>query len=111
MISLAYSIKRMLKDNNDVKRLASCEIMGGANNICSDKTGTLTMNIMKVTNVWAGRDIEIPQTIADHATGKMTEMKWSDKFSSEHATHISHAISCNTSESTNATDRATIEFV
>ena len=44
MISLAYSIERMLKDSNDVKRLSSCEIMGGANNICSDKTGTLTLN-------------------------------------------------------------------
>jgi P-type E1-E2 ATPase len=44
MLSLAYSIKRMLEDHNDVKRLASCEIMGGADNICSDKTGTLTMN-------------------------------------------------------------------
>ena len=44
MISLAYSVKKMLIDKNFVKRLASCEIMGGANNICSDKTGTLTMN-------------------------------------------------------------------
>ena len=54
MISLAYSIERMLKDSNDVKRLSSCEIMGGANNICSDKTGTLTLNQMKVTNIYAG---------------------------------------------------------
>ena len=46
----------MLIDKNFVKRLASCEIMGGANNICSDKTGTLTMNKMTVTNIWAGRD-------------------------------------------------------
>jgi Ca2+ transporting ATPase len=44
MISLAYSVKRMLIDKNFVKKLNSCEIMGGANNICSDKTGTLTMN-------------------------------------------------------------------
>jgi len=44
MISLAYSVRKMLFDQNFVKRLASCEIMGGANNICSDKTGTLTMN-------------------------------------------------------------------
>jgi Ca2+-transporting ATPase len=60
MISLAYSIQRMLKDNNDVKRLSSCEIMGGADNICSDKTGTLTLNMMKVTNIWAGKDYVIP---------------------------------------------------
>ena len=44
MISLAYSIRKMLEDHNDVKRLSSCEIMGGADNICSDKTGTLTKN-------------------------------------------------------------------
>ena len=49
MISLAYSVSRMLNDNNFVKKLASCEIMGGANNICSDKTGTLTKNKMTWT--------------------------------------------------------------
>ena len=59
MISLAYSVKRMLVDKNFVKKLASCEIMGGANNICSDKTGTLTMNQMTVTNIWAGRSLTV----------------------------------------------------
>ena len=54
MIALAYSVRRMLADQNFVKRLASCEIMGGANNICSDKTGTLTMNKMTVTDIWSG---------------------------------------------------------
>ena len=49
MMSLAYSVKKMLKDNNFVKRLASCEIMAAANNICSDKTGTLTKNEMTWT--------------------------------------------------------------
>jgi len=57
MISLAFSIGAMLKDDCDVKKLASCEIMGGANNICSDKTGTLTNNKMEVVRMWAGRDI------------------------------------------------------
>lgn len=59
MISLAFSVKKMLKDNNFVKKLASCEIMGGANNICSDKTGTLTKNIMTWTNIWQGKATKI----------------------------------------------------
>ena len=79
MISLAYSIEKMLKDNNDVKRLSSCEIMGGANNICSDKTGTLTLNKMKVTKIWAGKDIAVPLA-QDTNTGKMTKIKWTDLF-------------------------------
>jgi magnesium-transporting ATPase (P-type) len=56
MLTLAYSVRKMLIDQNFVKKLASCEIMGGANNICSDKTGTLTMNKMTVTNVFVGSD-------------------------------------------------------
>ncbi len=43
-LSLAYSTKKMLKDNNLVRKMAACETMGGANMICSDKTGTLTLN-------------------------------------------------------------------
>ena len=74
MISLAYSIQRMLEDHNDVKRLASCEIMGGANNICSDKTGTLTKNIMTLTNIWCGVDRKIESADNDivGADGKQT---------------------------------------
>ena len=60
MISLAYSQGKMMKDNNYVKKLAACEIMGGATNICTDKTGTLTLNKMKVARIWAGKDIELP---------------------------------------------------
>ena len=39
-ISLAYSLKKMMKDNNFVRVLAACETMGGATAICSDKVGT-----------------------------------------------------------------------
>ena len=47
-ISLAYSMKAMMKDHNLVRRLDACETMGAATAICSDKTGTLTQNRMTV---------------------------------------------------------------
>jgi P-type Ca2+ transporter type 2C len=51
-IALAYSMRRMMVDNNFVRVLAACETMGGATAICSDKTGTLTENRMTVTEGW-----------------------------------------------------------
>ena len=51
-ISLAYSVSKMKDENNLVRHLSSCEIMGGANNICSDKTGTITQNKMTVTKLY-----------------------------------------------------------
>jgi len=51
-LSLAYSVNKMKDENNFVRHLEACETMGGANNICSDKTGTLTQNIMTVTNMF-----------------------------------------------------------
>ena len=43
----------MKDQNNLVRYLAACETMGGANNICSDKTGTLTKNQMTVVKLWS----------------------------------------------------------
>lgn len=43
-LSFAFSVMKMKKENNLVRKLESSETMGGANEICSDKTGTLTKN-------------------------------------------------------------------
>uniref|UniRef100_A0A8C4YH90 Calcium-transporting ATPase n=1 Tax=Gopherus evgoodei TaxID=1825980 RepID=A0A8C4YH90_9SAUR len=53
-ISLAYSVKKMMKDNNLVRHLDACETMGNATAICSDKTGTLTTNRMTVVQAYLG---------------------------------------------------------
>ena len=47
-LSLAYSMSRMLKTNNLVRKMHACETMGATTVICTDKTGTLTKNQMQV---------------------------------------------------------------
>ncbi len=49
-LSLAYSMRRMLKTNNLVRKMHACETMGATTVICTDKTGTLTQNQMRVDN-------------------------------------------------------------
>lgn len=50
-LSLAFSIKKLMDQNNLVRKMHSCETMGGANYICTDKTGTLTRNQMQICTV------------------------------------------------------------
>ena len=47
-LSLAYSMRKMTQANNLVRKMHACETIGAATVICSDKTGTLTMNEMRV---------------------------------------------------------------
>lgn len=58
-LSLAYSMQRMLKNNNLVRKMHACETMGAATVICTDKTGTLTQNRMQVADT---HFISIPST-------------------------------------------------
>lgn len=62
-LSLAYSMRRMLKTNNLVRKMHACETMGATTVICTDKTGTLTQNQMKIykTNFYSLAD----QKLAD----------------------------------------------
>ena len=56
-LSLAFATKKMTKENNLVRHLQSCETMGNATVICSDKTGTLTQNEMTVQVLYTGGEV------------------------------------------------------
>jgi Ca2+-transporting ATPase len=68
-LSLALSMRRMLQSNNLVRKMHACETMGATTVICTDKTGTLTQNKMKVfkTNFFALEN----QTLADNETSDL----------------------------------------
>ncbi|XP_050289146.1 calcium-transporting ATPase 9, plasma membrane-type-like isoform X2 [Quercus robur] len=54
-LTLAYSMRKMMADKALVRRLSACETMGSATTICSDKTGTLTLNEMTVVEAYVGK--------------------------------------------------------
>lgn len=68
---------------------------------------------MKVTKIYAGKDIEIPQVI-DEVTGLMSTLEWNSYFGkADHPIpmHIEHGIACNTADKPGATDRAMTELL
>ena len=75
-LSLAFSIKKMMDYNNLVRKMHACETMGGANYICTDKTGTLTKNEMSVFQVLTGTwNTKLQQNLEVEEVGKLDSKK------------------------------------
>lgn len=71
-LALAFATTRMVKDNCLVRVLKSCETMGGATSVCSDKTGTLTQNKMTVVKFLL--NMEPWELATDNAADESTEV-------------------------------------
>jgi len=82
-LSLAFSIKKLMDKQNLVRKMHACETMGGANYICTDKTGTLTKNEMNVFKILTTKsEITLKETLdienagnLDHPSHETTEKK------------------------------------
>jgi len=62
-LALAFAVGQMMEEKNLVRKLEACETMGGANIICSDKTGTLTKNEMYFTHFWCGTEHQVYDSV------------------------------------------------
>ena len=67
-ISLAFSVFKMKEEHNLVRHLDASETMGNVNNVCTDKTGTITTGIMTLRSIWIEESVQ--------ATDK--KMSWSE---------------------------------
>lgn len=107
-LSLAFSIKKMMNDNNLVRKMYACETMGGANYICSDKTGTLTKNEMNIFQLFNGKtsvDFSSLSTLdEENAKDEKSKMKSKNKdacvnpldyFSQEYFDILVTSVVCN----------------
>lgn len=74
-LSLALNMRRMLKTNNLVRKMHACETMGAITVICTDKTGTLTQNLMQVDDARIDESKQnlIEESIATNSTAFLEE--------------------------------------
>ncbi|KAI0966176.1 hypothetical protein F4678DRAFT_302822 [Xylaria arbuscula] len=75
-LALAFATTRMLRDNNLVRHLKACEVMGNATTICSDKTGTLTQNKMKVVAGTVGTNHQFSNSNSEGDGAGLTEKQF-----------------------------------
>ena len=85
--------------------------MGGATDICSDKTGTLTLNKMTVVRIFAGKNFEINSDQDENKN--LIAIKLEDQFTGFIVSHLTQGIACNTPLDANpsATDKALKDLV
>ena len=91
-LSLAFSIGKMMEDNNLVRKMNACETMGGANYICSDKTGTLTKNEMSIEKFFNGNEIKSFKALTNDKNQREDPLKY---FTAQYYETLKLAITLN----------------
>lgn len=101
-LALAFATTRMLRDNNLVRHLKACEVMGNATTICSDKTGTLTQNKMQVvagtistSHRFGGAPAKEGETSNQNATSDIGAAEFTKMLGSEVKELLKNSISLN----------------
>ncbi|KAI1310719.1 hypothetical protein F5Y03DRAFT_26452 [Xylaria venustula] len=94
-LALAFATTRMLRDNNLVRHLKACEVMGNATTICSDKTGTLTQNKMKVVAGTVGTNHQFSNSNPDGDEAGLTEKQFATSLNQKTQELLLKSISLN----------------